>query len=336
MPDTSQLKYPFHIFQNDEQIEVLFKIFDMKDRDLKKLENNISKLLLPAGGLFQSGIDYNRFLHNIASNRNIKMSEKLSIPKKEKRLFEKISLQNLEKMPEADRLILQEKLISEAKKNGLSKNEMASVSALTTIGAAQLSGFGVYLLASSTVGAITSLVGITLPFAFYTGMSSAISVLIGPVGFILAAIPLYKTFKNVRSFNDAKKIGNNFLKGLKTMAFGNYELAEIIFSYFASVRLIEIHKYDLLIEEKSNELANQDPIIKNFDEQVNIESDKSRSLMKKTELLRNELRKAEEKLNEQYAQTRIAGNHLAKAKKEKLLINDAIHSINLKRKKLLN
>ncbi len=54
--------------------------------------------------------------------------------------------------------------------------------------AAQLSGFGVYLLASTTLGAITGAIGITLPFAVYTAMSSAIAVIIGPVGWIGAGL----------------------------------------------------------------------------------------------------------------------------------------------------
>lgn len=54
--------------------------------------------------------------------------------------------------------------------------------------AAQLSGFGVYLLATTTLGAITGVLGITLPFAVYTTMTSAIAVILGPVGWIGAGL----------------------------------------------------------------------------------------------------------------------------------------------------
>lgn len=47
---------------------------------------------------------------------------------------------------------------------------------------ANLSGFGLYVAASSVLGAVTSAVGVTLPFAAYTGMSGTIATLIGPVG----------------------------------------------------------------------------------------------------------------------------------------------------------
>ena len=45
---------------------------------------------------------------------------------------------------------------------------------------AQASGFGVFMMASSIVGGLTSAVGITLPFAFYTSMSSVIATVINP------------------------------------------------------------------------------------------------------------------------------------------------------------
>lgn len=50
--------------------------------------------------------------------------------------------------------------------------------------AANLSGFGLYLASSTALGAITSAIGVTLPFAVYTGMSSTLAVLIGPVGWV--------------------------------------------------------------------------------------------------------------------------------------------------------
>ncbi|MEM6253432.1 MAG: hypothetical protein AAF821_10965 [Cyanobacteria bacterium P01_D01_bin.156] len=48
--------------------------------------------------------------------------------------------------------------------------------------AARASGFGVYLMASTALGGLTSTLGITLPFAAYMGMSQVIALAIGPVG----------------------------------------------------------------------------------------------------------------------------------------------------------
>ena len=57
-----------------------------------------------------------------------------------------------------------------------------------TLTAAQLSGFGVYLLASTTLGAMSGTLGLTLPFVVYTSMSRAIAAIIGPVGWIAAGL----------------------------------------------------------------------------------------------------------------------------------------------------
>jgi uncharacterized protein YaaW (UPF0174 family) len=53
--------------------------------------------------------------------------------------------------------------------------------------AAKISGFGVYLLASTVLGGLTSALGITLPFAIYMGMSQTIALILGPVGWAALA-----------------------------------------------------------------------------------------------------------------------------------------------------
>jgi uncharacterized protein YaaW (UPF0174 family) len=53
--------------------------------------------------------------------------------------------------------------------------------------AARMSGFGVYLMASTVLGGLTSALGLTLPFAVYMGMSQAIALVLGPVGWAALA-----------------------------------------------------------------------------------------------------------------------------------------------------
>lgn len=53
--------------------------------------------------------------------------------------------------------------------------------------AAKMSGFGVYLLASTVLGGLTNALGITLPFAIYVGMSQTIALILGPIGWIALA-----------------------------------------------------------------------------------------------------------------------------------------------------
>ncbi|SRR5579883_1488742 len=52
---------------------------------------------------------------------------------------------------------------------------------------AKMSGFGVYLLASTVLGGLTNALGIALPFAIYLGMSQAIAFILGPVGWAALA-----------------------------------------------------------------------------------------------------------------------------------------------------
>ncbi|MBW4482645.1 MAG: hypothetical protein KME14_08890 [Tildeniella torsiva UHER 1998/13D] len=53
--------------------------------------------------------------------------------------------------------------------------------------AAKVSGFGVYLMASTVLGGLTNALGLTLPFAVYMGMSQAIALVLGAVGWAVLA-----------------------------------------------------------------------------------------------------------------------------------------------------
>ncbi len=53
--------------------------------------------------------------------------------------------------------------------------------------AAKMSGFGVYLLASTVIGSLTSALGITLPFAVYMGVSQTLAFILGPLGWVALA-----------------------------------------------------------------------------------------------------------------------------------------------------
>lgn len=58
---------------------------------------------------------------------------------------------------------------------------------------AKIGGFGTYLLASTALHGIAGTFGITIPFGLYKAVSSAMSIALGPVGFIGVSIfALYK------------------------------------------------------------------------------------------------------------------------------------------------
>jgi uncharacterized protein YaaW (UPF0174 family) len=77
-----------------------------------------------------------------------------------------------------------QKLSEQLAKSG--RRHAAAGTALTgaALVAGNLGGFATYVLASTVVGALTSALSLTLPFAAYTAMSSAISTILGPAGWI--------------------------------------------------------------------------------------------------------------------------------------------------------
>lgn len=62
------------------------------------------------------------------------------------------------------------------------------ISTVAMLGIAQTSGFAVFAASTTALGFLTHAVGITLPFAIYTGMTSTIAVLIGPAGWLAAGL----------------------------------------------------------------------------------------------------------------------------------------------------
>jgi hypothetical protein len=68
--------------------------------------------------------------------------------------------------------------------------EVAGFAALT---AAQMSGFGVYMLGSTILGAINGALGLGLSFGAFTGLSSLIATVTGPIGW--AALGMFAVLK---------------------------------------------------------------------------------------------------------------------------------------------
>ena len=57
---------------------------------------------------------------------------------------------------------------------------------VTGIVAAKLSGFGIYMATTTGLGAISSAIGITFPWAAYQGATTLLGVTLGPIGWTLA------------------------------------------------------------------------------------------------------------------------------------------------------
>jgi len=141
-----------------------------------------------AQGLFGSELTYKEILFQVAKKLSIDFAEPISEEELEIKIAQNAFNSILEKSTPTQRENLERELHKIAKKYDKSGELLKSGSILATLTAAQLSGFGVYLLASTTLGAITGVMGVALPFVVYTTISSAISIIIGPVGWIGAGL----------------------------------------------------------------------------------------------------------------------------------------------------
>lgn len=291
----------------NEQKAPIVKILGLKTNENNKIKEKLSKILLPAGGFLQTPLTYNEFIQKIAEKYNEKIDFSFGNIKAETDLYIKLFQQEFEKLSPEEK----EKINQELEKAGLDRSQIASLSGISALGAAQLSGFGVYLLASSTVGAITSVLGITLPFAFYTGMSSLISFVIGPVGFLVMGVMIYRSFKNVKSWDEALDILKNSWVQIKNLTFGDYTRGVLAFKYLAATRVIlseniknEISENEKTVNSKQNEIEkiNDNIEFKKIDIDI-IENDKksveviAQKIKKEIEEKTIELNKVNEKIN---------------------------------------
>ncbi|WP_165750537.1 hypothetical protein [Cellulophaga sp. Z1A5H] len=217
-----------------EQKAPIVKILGLKNNDNNLIIEKLSKILLPVGGFLQTPLNYKQIIEKIASDNNQNIDLSLGIIDAEKKLYVKLFHQEFEKLTEKEK----DNIYNELEKAGLDRSQIKSLSSISALGAAQLSGFGVYLLASSTLGAITSVLGVTLPFAFYTGMSSAISFVIGPVGFLVMGVLVYRSFKNVKSWDEAFDLLKASWKGIKAFAIGDSTRSTLAFKYLAATRIV--------------------------------------------------------------------------------------------------
>ena len=114
----------------------------------------------------------------------------------EDRVAEKILLNYRDSLSPESRAELDQHLLAFQRNLSNEKNSLGSVAGgvLAAQLAAQSTGFGVYMLASSVTAGLAHTIGLTLPFAAYTGLSSFVSVLIGPVGIALSGGMLLLNF----------------------------------------------------------------------------------------------------------------------------------------------
>lgn len=243
------ITYLLENFDSNE-LSVLHKLLDTKENNIQQIEFKLGEILLKMGGFFQKPLSYAEFINKIASHNNITLNFESGIIHAEQNLFITLFKKEFDKMTESEK----EEYLKNIQVDGLDKNQIASLTAITTLGAAQASGFGIYLLASSTIGAISSAVGITLPFALYTTMSSAISFIIGPVGFLVMGVAVYKSFKDVKNIEEIFDKLSFAYGGIKKVVIGDYKTAAICFNYIAAMRTMIPEKYKTGINQEQKKV----------------------------------------------------------------------------------
>lgn len=275
-----------------EQKEPIVKILELKRNDDKLIIEKLSKILLPVGGFWQKPLNYSQFIEKIASANNEKIDFSQGVVNAEKELYLNLFQQEFEKLTEEEK----ENIYKELEKAGLDKSQIKSLSGITALGAAQLSGFGIYLLASSTLGAITSVLGITLPFAFYTGMSSVISFVIGPVGFLVMGVLVYRSFKNVKSWDEAFDLLKASWNGIKAFVIGDTTRSTLVFKYFAAARIVLTENFQNQIEKISSDIVIKKTNISTIETEIQKKQEELKNAKNEARLLNEKIENFEKNI----------------------------------------
>lgn len=154
--------------------------------DLVQAIQNESQSLF--GRLFSKPPTYVEIVIQCLGKLKVGFNTSEPVPALEARLVHKVIGDAWARMTPAQREQLQHEMSRAAAIEGYDKNRFASLGPIAALSVAQLSGFGIYLFATTALSAVTGVAGIVLPFAAYTTMSSAISFVIGPVGWIGAGL----------------------------------------------------------------------------------------------------------------------------------------------------
>jgi uncharacterized protein YaaW (UPF0174 family) len=182
---------------SEEERQALADILEAKSSTVaditKALQWNASdKVAYHIINLFSAeGISYKEIIKKTLDKHKIQYKLYETEKELEIRLAQHVMETVWNKMTDEQKAEMEEQLQKEAARFDKTGETIAGGSIVAAMVAGNVSGFGVYLLASTSLGALTGWIGVTLPFAVYTGMSSVISVILGPVGWAslgLAAI----------------------------------------------------------------------------------------------------------------------------------------------------
>jgi uncharacterized protein YaaW (UPF0174 family) len=172
-----------------EELTGLAKILEANNNSVDKLIETLwQNCQSTLSYLFGREPAYKQIVHQVADHLSVPYKQYHSAREVEIAIAQKVLETLWQKMTPEQRQEMEEQLQAAAQEFDKTGAFTTGGSIFATLTAARLSGFGVYLLASTALGAVTSALGIALPFVVYTTMSSAIGVILGPVGWISAGL----------------------------------------------------------------------------------------------------------------------------------------------------
>lgn len=173
-----------------EQKEVLAKVLDCEPNE-DSIVRKIFRLFYKPIFLWDDDesmhyeTSYRDILSKVAEKLEIKVDKKDTEVKLQEKITQKTFSDIISNLSDEQKKELEKKLLKEAESLGI---DVGSSSIFTLLTAGSLAGFAPYLLVTTTVGFLTSIIGVTLPFGIYTALTSGLSYILGPVGWIGASI----------------------------------------------------------------------------------------------------------------------------------------------------
>ncbi|MDC0398688.1 hypothetical protein OAN59_03215 [Alphaproteobacteria bacterium] len=189
------------VHANDEELDALQKFSKIKLKNLeqfelairKKASNDVAILVKKVKGIDEdlAVATYSDMLDLTGSRLKIKRDNR-NDREFEKHLVQVAFEKMVATMDEKDRKLLEHEISKYAEKHLGKKNLDIALSSGGLI-AANLGGFATYTMASTLLSGVGSSIGVTLPFAAYTSLSSTLSVIMGPLG--IGALGLWGLYK---------------------------------------------------------------------------------------------------------------------------------------------
>ncbi len=132
---------------------------------------------------------YKSLLLLVGNDLKVEITDSSNVDEIEEKIVMRVLHDTVQKLSDKARAELEEKL-KKIDSSVINKEAITSGGALAAILGLKASGFGVYIAASSALGALTNGLGISLAFSTYTTMSTLIAGILGPIGIGTAVIGL--------------------------------------------------------------------------------------------------------------------------------------------------